>query len=80
MMAIPMNVPSANAFHRKQIGKTIRDRSGKLEGKVVGVSYRYCAACQRNAICYQVDLTNGKRILPCAKEVRPDGDKLLMYV
>lgn len=71
------------SFHQKQIGKTIRPRAAQsekitVEGVVTGLSQRYCAACQRNAVCYIVKWNDGKKTFPCAKGVEVNGDELLL--
>ena len=70
-------------FHQKQIGKTIRPRnvregSKAAVGVVKGISQRYCAACQRNSVCYRVEWNNGKKTFPCAKGVETNGDELIL--
>lgn len=82
-MSVPLNKPNVTSFHKKQIGKTIRPRvvrEGSMftSGVVKGVSQRYCAACQRNAVCYQVEWENGRKTFPCAKGVQVNGDELIL--
>ena len=67
-----------NEWHHKQVGKTIRSRHTSVSGIVKSVSRRYCAACQRNAVCFCVVWENGRKSFPCAKGVEANGDELLL--
>lgn len=81
-MSVLTKKPNITSFHQKQVGKTIRPRTQSekenAEGIVTGISQRYCAACQRNSVCYIVKWNDGKKTFPCAKGVELNGDELLL--
>ena len=61
--------------YQDDIGKPFLSRDGTVKGKIVGVSTRWCAACQRVRPRYSVDWEDGSRTYPCPAGCKdnPDG-------
>ena len=59
----------------KDIGKTILDRTGKIQGTITNMICRWCGGCQGNRMVYSVKWDNGRRTYPCPAGCKdnPDG-------
>lgn len=60
-----------------EVGNTIYSRNRKEKGIVKKISYRYCAACCGDNLCYVVEWEDKKITKPCAAGVAINDDGTL---